>query len=95
MDKSVPFIVYGLFLSSSYSAQTPHGLLTNPSTSMKPSRKTCGKTRKTARIALLVVITMAKQHVRTVTKRRVRKAGDGYRKCNMCHGTGRIKTGKK
>lgn len=35
-----------------------------------------------------------KQTVRT--KRRVRKTGgnSGYRKCNMCHGTGRIKTKK-
>lgn len=37
----------------------------------------------------------AKQKVK-VTKR-VRNAGgnSGYRKCNMCHGTGRIKTKKK
>lgn len=28
-----------------------------------------------------------------VTKKRVRKTGgkSGYKKCNMCHGTGRIK----
>lgn len=32
----------------------------------------------------------------TVTKKRVRKTGgdSGYRKCNMCHGTGRVKTKK-
>lgn len=38
---------------------------------------------------------MAKQKVRitkTVTKRQRRYGGNsGYRKCNMCHGTGRIK----
>lgn len=36
---------------------------------------------------------MAKQKVK-VTKRRTRKTGgnSGYRKCNMCHGTGRIKS---
>lgn len=29
----------------------------------------------------------------TITKKRTRKTGgdSGYRKCNMCHGTGRIK----
>ena len=27
----------------------------------------------------------------TVTRRRVRKTGAGYKRCNMCHGTGRIK----
>ena len=29
----------------------------------------------------------------TTTKKRVRKTGgnSGYKKCNMCHGTGRIK----
>ena len=34
---------------------------------------------------------MAKQTIKT--KRRVRKTGgnSGYRKCNMCKGTGRIK----
>ena len=33
---------------------------------------------------------------RTTTKKRVRKTGgkSGYRKCNMCHGTGRVKTRK-
>lgn len=36
---------------------------------------------------------MAKQ---TVTKKRTRKTGgkSGYRKCNVCHGTGRIKVKK-
>ena len=31
------------------------------------------------------------------TKKRVRKVGgnSGYRSCNMCHGTGRIKVKKK
>ena len=33
---------------------------------------------------------MPKQKV-TVTKRRVKKTGKTYKKCNMCHGTGRIK----
>ena len=35
---------------------------------------------------------MAKQTIRV--KKRTRKTGgnSGYRKCNMCHGTGRIKT---
>lgn len=40
---------------------------------------------------------MAKQHVHIkTTKRRVRKTGgnSGYRKCNMCNGTGRIKNKK-
>lgn len=41
---------------------------------------------------------MAKQRVRikTTTKRRVRKTGgnSGYRQCNICHGTGRIKNKK-
>lgn len=40
----------------------------------------------------------AKQTVRVkvTTKSRVRKTGGstGYRKCNMCHGTGRIKVKK-
>lgn len=38
---------------------------------------------------------MGKQKVRiTKTKSRSRKTGgnSGYRQCNMCHGTGRIKT---
>lgn len=40
-----------------------------------------------------------KQHVRiktTTTTKRVRKTGgsSGYRQCNMCHGTGRIKVKK-
>lgn len=37
---------------------------------------------------------MAKQKVKVKTKRtRTRKTGgnSGYRQCNMCHGTGRIK----
>lgn len=36
---------------------------------------------------------MAKQ---TVTKKRVRKTGgkSGYKKCNICHGTGRVKVKK-
>lgn len=37
---------------------------------------------------------MAKQTVKTKTKKtRSKKTGgkSGYRKCNMCHGTGRIK----
>lgn len=40
---------------------------------------------------------MAKaKYTKTTTKRRVRKTGgnSGYRKCNMCHGTGRVKTKK-
>lgn len=37
---------------------------------------------------------MAKQTIKT--KKRTRKTGgnSGYRQCNMCHGTGRIKTKK-
>lgn len=33
----------------------------------------------------------------TVTKTRARKTGgnSGYRKCNMCHGTGRVRVSKK
>ena len=27
----------------------------------------------------------------TKTKRRAKKTGGGYKQCNMCHGTGRIK----
>lgn len=41
--------------------------------------------------------TMAKiQQTVKVTKKRVRKTGgnSGYKKCNMCHGTGRIKAKK-
>jgi len=36
---------------------------------------------------------MAKQHVKIkITKRQKKTGGNsGYRKCNMCHGTGRIK----
>lgn len=32
----------------------------------------------------------------TITKKRVRKTGgnSGYRKCNICHGTGRVKVKK-
>lgn len=41
---------------------------------------------------------MAKQHVhvKKTTKRRVRKTGGntGYRQCNMCHGTGRVRVKK-
>ena len=39
---------------------------------------------------------MAAKQTVTVTKR-VRKTGgnSGYHKCNMCHGTGRIKNKKK
>lgn len=40
---------------------------------------------------------MAKQTVKTkITKTRSKKTGgkSGYRKCNMCHGTGRIKAKK-
>lgn len=40
---------------------------------------------------------MAKQTVRTsARKTRSKKTGgkSGYRKCNMCHGTGRIKVKK-
>lgn len=34
---------------------------------------------------------------RQTIKKRVRKTGgkSGYRQCNMCHGTGRVKVGKK
>lgn len=37
--------------------------------------------------------TKVKQRVKTTVKTRKRKTGgnSGYRKCNMCHGTGRIK----
>lgn len=34
---------------------------------------------------------MAKTKQTVKIKRRVRKTGGKYRKCNMCHGTGRIK----
>lgn len=39
---------------------------------------------------------MAKAKQTVKTKTRVRKTGgnSGYRKCNMCHGTGRIKLKK-
>ena len=38
---------------------------------------------------------MAKQTVKTTTtKTRRKKTGSGYRKCNVCHGTGRIKVKK-
>lgn len=39
---------------------------------------------------------MAKQTIH-ITKKRVRKTGgnSGYVKCNMCHGTGRVKKNKK
>lgn len=38
-----------------------------------------------------------KVKITRTTKTRTRKTGgnSGYRKCNMCHGTGRIKTKKK
>ena len=38
----------------------------------------------------------AKQRVRITKTHRVRKTGgkSGYRKCNMCHGTGRVKMKK-
>lgn len=38
---------------------------------------------------------MAKQTIKTI--KRVRKTGgnSGYVQCNMCHGTGRVKKGKK
>lgn len=37
-----------------------------------------------------------KQKVKVTTKTRKRKTGgsSGYRKCNMCHGTGRVKSKK-
>lgn len=37
---------------------------------------------------------MGRQKVKITTKKRTRKTGgnSGYRQCNMCHGTGRIKT---
>ena len=44
---------------------------------------------------------MARQIVRTVskTRTRVKKNGSvnnaGYRQCNMCHGTGIVKVGKR
>ena len=41
---------------------------------------------------------MAKARQTVTTKSyRVRKTGgnSGYRKCNMCHGTGRVKVGKR
>lgn len=33
----------------------------------------------------------------TITKKRIKKVGgdSGYRQCNMCHGTGRVKVKKK
>ena len=36
---------------------------------------------------------MSRQKVKVTIKKRVRKTGgkSGYKKCNMCHGTGRIK----
>ena len=36
---------------------------------------------------------MSRQKVKVTTKKRVRKTGgkSGYKKCNMCHGTGRVK----
>lgn len=40
---------------------------------------------------------MAKVTIRRRTKIRRRKVGgnSGYKKCNMCHGTGRVKVKKK
>ena len=37
-----------------------------------------------------------KQTVKTTTRKRTRKTGgsSGYRKCNMCHGTGKVKVKK-
>jgi hypothetical protein len=37
---------------------------------------------------------MAHQNVRITktTKKRVKKTGNGYKTCNMCHGSGRVKT---
>lgn len=37
---------------------------------------------------------MAKVRQRVRAKRRVSKAGSGYKQCNMCGGTGRIKVKK-
>ena len=37
---------------------------------------------------------MAKQTIRTKSRRRKTGGDSGYRKCNMCHGTGRIKNKK-
>lgn len=39
---------------------------------------------------------MTKQKVKITVKKRVRKTGGntGYKKCNMCHGTGRVKAKK-
>lgn len=39
---------------------------------------------------------MAKQKVKITKTTRTRKTGgnSGYRKCNMCHGTGRVKVKK-
>lgn len=36
---------------------------------------------------------MPKQKIKITTKKRSRKTGgdSGYTKCNMCHGTGRVK----
>ncbi len=53
--------------------------------------------QKTAIIHLSVVIATARQTIKTVTRTRRRKAGgnSGYQKCNICHGTGRIKKKKK
>lgn len=38
---------------------------------------------------------MARQKVKVKTKKYTRKTGGstGYRTCNMCHGTGRVKKG--
>ena len=43
---------------------------------------------------LLVVIFMSKQKVKVTTKGRRRKTGgnSGYKQCNMCHGTGRVRS---
>lgn len=39
---------------------------------------------------------MAKQTIKITKTRRRKTGGDsGYKKCNMCHGTGRIKAKKK
>ena len=29
--------------------------------------------------------------IKKTTKRRVKKTGDGYRQCGVCHGTGKVK----
>lgn len=43
---------------------------------------------------MMEIFTMARQTVRSSGRRRRTGGNSGYRKCNMCHGTGRIKMHK-